>query len=148
MKVVVISDAHGDISIIRKIADIEKNADAFIDAGDSCLEAEEIRPFVSVKGNCDYCFYPLSRILYFEGWRVFIAHGASMSKYALINLAKSHKCNMLIYGHTHKYESSIIDSIYVVNPGSISRPRDGYAGTYVTIDFSEDDIKINKKEIY
>ena len=148
MIVVVISDVHGDISLIRKIAEAESKADAFIDAGDSCLEAEEIRPFISVKGNCDYTFYPLSRILYFEGWCVYLTHGAGMAHTTLINLAKSHECSVLIYGHTHKYENKIVNTIYSLNPGSVSRPRDGYVGTYMVIDFSEDDIKITKKEIF
>lgn len=148
MKVVIISDAHGDISLIRKIANIEHNADAFIDAGDSCLEASEIRPFISVRGNCDFSFYPLSRVLYFDCWSVFLTHGASVSMSSLINLTKSHKCNVLIYGHTHKCEYKIVDSIYVINPGSISRPRDGYVGTYLVVDFNSDDIKITKKEVF
>ena len=148
MKVVVTSDAHGDRVLLSRIASIEKEADAFIDAGDSELEAEEIKPFISVRGNCDYAFYPLSRILYFESWRVFLTHGAGVSKYSLISLAKSHGCSVLIYGHTHRYENLFTDSIYVINPGSVSRPRDGYMGTYLVIDFSENDIKIEKKEIY
>ncbi|MBO4622979.1 MAG: metallophosphoesterase [Bacilli bacterium] len=148
MIVVVISDAHGDQGLIRRVAEMENKADAFIDAGDSCLEAEDIRPFISVKGNCDFSFYPLSRILYFEGWRVYLTHGAGLSKSSLINIAKSHECSVLIYGHTHKYEDSINNSIYCLNPGSISRPRDGYMGTYMVIEFSENDIKIKKKEIY
>ena len=147
MIVVVISDAHGDLGLIRRVAQIEAKADAFIDAGDSCLESEAIRPFISVKGNCDFTFYPLSRILYFEGWRVYLTHGAGMSHSSLINMAKSHGCSVLIYGHTHKYDSSIVNTIYSLNPGSLSRPRYGYLGTYLVIEFSEDDIKITKKEI-
>ena len=147
MKVVIISDAHGDISLIRRIASIEKEADAFIDAGDSCLEAEEIRPFISVKGNCDFSFYPLSRILYFDKWRVFLIHGSYHAFGDLVGLAKSHGCSVLVYGHTHKYENIIKDSIYCLNPGSISRPRDGYMGTYMIVEFG-DDIKVIKKEVF
>ena len=148
MKVVVISDAHGDLDLIRRVARIEEKADAFIDAGDSCLDANEIRPFVSVKGNCDFCFYPLSRILYFESWRVFLTHGASMSLDSMIRLAKSHGCSVLISGHTHQYQNIIKDSIYCLNPGSLSRPRDGYCGSYMVVEFSDTDIKVIKKEVF
>lgn len=147
MKVVFTSDAHGDKASLMRIYNQEQNADAFIDVGDSCLDSEEIRPFISVKGNCDYCFYPISRILYFEGWRVFLTHGAQMSIQTMVSLAKSHGCSVLVYGHTHKVDNRIVDSVYVINPGSISRPRDGYTGTYMVIDFSENDIIINKKEV-
>lgn len=148
MKVVIVSDCHGDISLFRKIADIEAKADAFIDAGDSCLDSEDIRPFISVKGNCDFCFYPLSRILYFGPWRVFLTHGASLSLDMMVNMAKSHGCNVLISGHTHKYEYIIKNSIYCLNPGSLSRPRNGYVGTYMVVDFKEDDIIVKKKEVF
>ena len=147
MKVVIVSDGHGDKSLYQRIAQIEEKADAFIDAGDSCIDSEDIRPFISVKGNCDYTFYPLSRILYFDEWRVYLTHGSSMGLDTMINLAKSHGCSVLVYGHTHKYDYKIKDSIYCLNPGSIARPRDGYIGTYMVVDFSNKGIIVTKKEV-
>ena len=49
MKVVIISDAHGNMRLINKISMIEADADAYIDAGDSELDSEHIKPFISVK---------------------------------------------------------------------------------------------------
>ena len=96
----------------------------------------------------DYNFFPLSRILYFEDWKVFLTHGASLDIISLTNLAKSHGCNVLIYGHTHKYDESFRNSIYVLNPCSISRPRDTNVGTYMLVEFNKDNIKVTRKEVF
>jgi Predicted phosphoesterase len=60
MKIVVISDTHGDLSALRRVALIEYDADLFLHAGDVEASPLDISPFAAVKGNCDGMFpeYP------------------------------------------------------------------------------------------
>ena len=51
MKIVVISDNHGDKDVIERIVNIHKDADLYLHCGDSQMFDHEIYPFISVKGN-------------------------------------------------------------------------------------------------
>ena len=54
MKILLVSDSHGDDESLRKIANKHNNCDYYIHLGDSQSSPDLIRPFVSVRGNCDY----------------------------------------------------------------------------------------------
>ena len=68
----------------------------------------------------------------------------------LINQAVSKNCDVALFGHTHsKYEAFIPpdelpvkreNGLYLFNPGSISRPRDGDAPSYGIIDVRDNGI--------
>lgn len=146
MKVVVCSDSHGDTRTLKKIEMIEQ-ADVYLFLGDSEVSPDDIKPFISVKGNCDYFEYPLTRILHLENEHIFMAHGHTQLLSSLIEVCKAHKCNILIYGHTHKYQEKYIDSVYVLNPGSISRPRDGMYPTYMVLEIDDKGVKTIKREV-
>ena len=49
MKIVVTSDCHGRVDILKRIATREKDAYLYLDAGDSEREERELLPFLSVK---------------------------------------------------------------------------------------------------
>lgn len=81
-----------------------------------------------VKGNCDYYSNnPVSDVVEFGGNRIFITHGHNYGvDFGLDGLsyaAEENKCNIALYGHTHVPDSSIKGKIIIVNPGSVSRPR-------------------------
>ena len=54
MEIVVVSDTHKSIGFIETLVNRHPNAKLYLHAGDSELQAFEIEPFLSVKGNCDY----------------------------------------------------------------------------------------------
>ena len=56
MKLLVVSDSHGDNESLEKLALIYPNMDLYLHLGDSESDEFSIKPFISVKGNCD--FYP------------------------------------------------------------------------------------------
>ncbi len=137
MKIVVVSDTHGDLAILERIIEENKDAILFIHAGDSQIPPYAMPLFKSVKGNCDYGYdYPMELTLKTPYGDIFITHG---HQYFSINekVVKSKHCKIFIFGHTHKHYLNKIDDIYVCNPGSPTRPRDNTKGTYLIIDLDE-----------
>ncbi len=63
MKLLVVSDVHGDLDALERAVDAEADADAVIFLGDGLREAEDLqdmRPelkIYSVRGNCDYASF-------------------------------------------------------------------------------------------
>ena len=47
---------------------------------------------------------------------------------------------MCLYGHTHRYFNEKIDGVWVINPGSVTYPRDGQAG-FVIYDTNNEKIE-------
>lgn len=140
MDVLIISDTHGDISALDKIMSKHKNIEFFIHSGDTYADAMLISemydiPFKGVRGNTDTgfdgendCFFTLNDI------GIFITHGHKYSVKSSINniyyKGLEMNANIVVFGHTHlpyDYES---EGILIINPGSISRPRNGNDGSY------------------
>ena len=144
MKILVISDSHGDVTSIQKIISLHRDAELLIFLGDGLRDlasASDVIPAtmatVSVCGNCD--FFSLGSLsardeetLTVEGRRLFITHG---HKYgvkgglgALASAAHSRGADIVLFGHTHEPHESRVEidgrSIQLFNPGSIGRPHD------------------------
>lgn len=59
LKAIIISDSHGDLKNVRKIAEKEHNIDLVIHLGDLLGQDEQLAEIFNceikkVKGNCDY----------------------------------------------------------------------------------------------
>lgn len=48
MKILVVSDTHGEIDNLRKVLTKHPNMDLYLHAGDSELSPEELFPFITV----------------------------------------------------------------------------------------------------
>lgn len=137
MKVIVVSDNHRDVEILKEI--VRKHpADLYLHAGDSVLVPEMIAPFVSVRGNCDIYPYDLHRTFEIGQYKIYMTHGHLFSKARLIKNAKTNGCQVAICGHTHVPSIEEVDGLYVINPGSISFPRMDHDKTYIEMDLAED----------
>ncbi|MGM9873582.1 MAG: metallophosphoesterase family protein [Bacilli bacterium] len=139
MKLVIISDAHGNEENIKQIINsYSKYKDiTFLCAGDSCLPSYSLFPFISIKGNCD--FYQFDNLLTIDTpigkllMRHYPFYGYEIDKYEKLGY------KIFVYGHTHKKEAKIINNdIYLFNPGSISLPRDSDTPSYLLIDIDEE----------
>lgn len=82
MKLLVVSDVHGDLDALERAVDAEADADAVIFLGDGLREAEDLqdmRPelkIYSVRGNCDYAsFAPPDGLAAFGGVLFYYTHG-------------------------------------------------------------------------
>jgi len=132
MKILVVSDSHGNEHILTQLALKHQDCSYFLHLGDSELPRFMIYPFISVKGNCDFEDYPLFKKINLPFGFLFLEHGHN-DLYNNIDYIKSKNCLVYLHGHTHKHYLKKIDGIYIANPGSLTRPRDGDKGSYLII---------------
>ncbi len=140
MKVLVISDSHGNYEIIQKVLKIEKDIDVYIHLGDYEIPEYLLNNFILVKGNCDYISKaPLSRIIEINNFKIYLEHGINFTRTNFKEeYIKNTKADIFLFGHTHTRFANKIENIYIFNPGSISKPRDNNLGTYLILNLNND----------
>lgn len=148
MKIVVVSDTHGDCLSLQKVYLKEQNAAIFLHAGDSEAPNEEIAPFVGVLGNCDCFFssYPKFRKINTPYGYLWIQHHPVSSAIKFEELEKE-GVKILIHGHTHRKNVEKIGNLYVFCPGSLLYPRDSDIGSYLVLDVDEVQIQYQFKTL-
>lgn len=150
MRIAVISDSHGHGHIVDRIIRRERTAEAIIFLGDLTSDIEDFtyeytdKRFFIVSGNCDYFpSYPYSAVANIGGVNIFITHGHTLGVKggtgALSTAARQSDCQIALYGHTHVSNIKYEDGLYIVNPGSCARSRDG-GNSYAVIDIRENGI--------
>lgn len=150
MRIAVISDSHGKGSIVDRIIRREKDTQAVVFLGDVTTDIEDFtyeyadKKFYIVSGNCDrFSDYPYSTVANIAGINVFITHGHTLGVKggtgALRQAAMQSNCKIALYGHTHIPKIEYADGLYIVNPGSCARSREG-ANSYAVIDIRENGI--------
>lgn len=147
MRILVISDTHGnEPGLLQAVAE-QPTARAVIHLGDGAREvlaaAERFPdlPFYAVRGNCDWASVagdlPFAREESFVGKRVFFTHGhlyeVKFDLYRAVCAARERQADVLLYGHTHTAHSTWDDGLLVFNPGSLSGGADS---TYGTLDIT------------
>lgn len=139
MKILVISDTHGDTLIKEKVYQLYKDFDLFIHCGDYQILDYMMTPFLYVKGNCDYSLEaPLEQDIKTPIGKIHVEHGSS---YLFINdpleYIKSKNAKIFLVGHTHIPFVTRIFGTYLFNPGSLTRPRSTNFGTFLLIFIDE-----------
>ncbi len=105
-----------------------------IHLGDSQCDPDVIRkmagcPVDIVRGNCDIDIYdvPLCKLVEIGGYRILLLHGHQYGGMAGIGsmreTARENDASIVMFGHTHIPLVDTRDGVTVVNPGSISLPR-------------------------
>ena len=133
MKILIVSDTHGHERNLKKVVEKVGQTDLFIHLGDiegheDYIEALADCPVHMVSGNNDF-FSDLPREEEFQlgRYRVLITHGhyygVSVGTDRLKEEARSRNIDIVMYGHTHRPEIDIDDHVTVLNPGSLSYPR-------------------------
>ena len=147
--VLVISDMHGMHDNLRELVRIEEGRyDAVFHLGDTNDNADLIRsicgcPVTFVRGNCD-SFSDFPEVRDFKQWghHFFMTHGHRYFIYRdpadLAAEAASRGADVALFGHTHTPLMQMIDDVLVINPGSLSKPRQsGRAPSYVMLTVEE-----------
>jgi len=134
MKILVISDTHGNFAEIRKVLSRENDADAIIHCGDIEGDEQNLKKLAGnrilkmVSGNCDF-FTLLKSDECFTlcGHTFFLTHGhqygISMGCEYLLEEGISRGADMVLFGHTHRPTLIQHKDIMALNPGSLSYPR-------------------------
>ena len=131
MKILVVSDSHGNDGLLMDLYHQYPNMDLYLHAGDSQSSSMAIYPFDSVEGNCDFYNFDLRRKIYTPKGYLLMKHYPSISD------KESEDIFLFIHGHTHKYELYSKNGLITLCPGSLSRPRDGTDGSYAIIDIND-----------
>lgn len=150
MLIAVFSDTHGDNTAMLNILENNPEIKACIHCGDVADDIDAIKMcfprliVLGVRGNNDFFTdYPKEIISELGGMKFFITHGhryaVKMGDRVVQFESRSHRCNVCVYGHTHRESlKTEDDGLIVLNPGS---SRDG--GTYALIDTETKQVTIN-----
>ena len=148
MRIIVVSDTHGDYETLYDIVARNLSADQFIHLGDGEGEFCDIqsefydKPFIYIKGNCDWEAHPQSLVTELGGHKFYLCHGHRFEqtrlKEDLAATASVNGCDVALFGHTHVPCSEDLNGVLLFNPGSTSRPRGGSAPSYGVITIAGD----------
>ena len=144
MRILVVSDTHGDMRTLMKAVNAQPSAEIIVHCGDGDEQVQYLKDtikdkmIVGVRGNCDWCSsLPSKEIISVCGKRIFITHGhlytAKVGLYNIMCAAREEKADILLFGHTHNAMTYNEDGLYVMNPGSCS----GYMASYGYIDITD-----------
>lgn len=148
VKVIVISDTHGQINDIIKAINEMRGIDLIVHLGDNTKDAVNIKSqthidIINVKGNCDFLDNSTKedKLIKIKDKRIFLTHGHKYGvKYGLDNLyykAKEINADIVLFGHTHIPLSVNHDNILFFNPGSTTMPRGISKRSYGIIELSD-----------
>lgn len=148
MRILIVSDTHGDIDFFNEVITKEGRFDMVLHCGDGSGESDYFEkradcPVYAVKGNCDiFSHESNTRIVTVAGKRLYMEHGVRICNYEKIEFdrfASDNKVDAIIYGHTHRQRIEKTDKVFIVNPGSLARPRDG-GNSYVVLTIGNDGV--------
>ncbi len=97
MKILLVSDAHGNIELMEELVRIYPDMDLYLDAGDNQSSIYQINPYRAVKGNCDYYPYEEHVFISTSAGAIFMRHLPYIENKELKGV------RLFIHGHTHKY---------------------------------------------
>jgi len=145
MKIGIISDTHGNTEVIDFILDKVPDAKLWLHAGDLAPDAAYLEEtynvgVVKVAGNCDWpsANAPNETIVEVAGHKIFLTHGHIYGNRfgagMMIGAAREAGCDMVVCGHTHvaQIKEEPETNIWLINPGSASRPRDERRPSFMT----------------
>lgn len=160
MKIIVISDTHGDYRRLEKVFLRVPDAEWYIHLGDGehdldrfiIEHSEYTERVIHVAGNCDTgSLSPATFELPLPGHRIFATHGHHYGVRgglgSLKTAAISRGCDIVLYGHTHIRCNKTEDGLYIMNPGSAGAPHDGTKPSFGLIDISSAGILMNIADI-
>ena len=142
MKILVVSDAHGNKDLMIDLINEYPNMDLYLDAGDSLSDSYTLYPYRSVKGNCDFFDFDEKALIRNRDITIFMRH----APYIYPNEEKD--IDIFIHGHTHRYEIVKKDNYIILCPGSLSRSRDDSNGSYALIEVNDKKISIDIIDVF
>lgn len=160
MRIIVISDTHGNVNNLKSVFLRNHDADLFIHLGDGERDlntflsdhTEYINKTIHVCGNCDInSMSPGFVVLPILGHKIFATHGhlfAVKNGLEVIKKnAKKNDCDIVLFGHTHIRCNRKEDELFLLNPGSASYPNDSTKPSFGHIDLSSSGVVINIADV-
>lgn len=150
MRILVVSDSHGNDAALRRALLSQPKAEVVIHLGDGEEELQRARgsfpekTFLQVKGNCDWgsSLPPVGEYTV-DGVKIFYTHGhlygVKSGLYTLACAARERKARVALFGHTHHALEEYDDGLYLLNPGSLN----SWEPSYGTVDITPQGIVTN-----
>lgn len=162
MRILIVSDTHGKNENFETVIEREKIFDMVFHLGD--LEGGEVFlsgvakcPVEFVQGNNDFFSrLPKEREITIGNHNILLTHGhyyyVSVGMQELRRAAKQRDFDIVFYGHTHRPVILHEEGYYIVNPGSLSYPRqEGKKCSYCVMEIDEtganDEVKLEIKYV-
>lgn len=151
MKVLVISDTHGNIEHAKMILEriIPLGVTTVLHCGDYVSDArllEKFYPQVTVHyvyGNCDVGFGgEYSTVVTIEGVSIYMSHGhkygVKWGDYDEVMIdALAHETRVAVCGHSHEAHLERKQGVLIMNPGSLTMPRDSRYPSYGILELKD-----------
>lgn len=145
MKILIVSDTHGRDGTLKYLLEQVKPIDMLVHCGDVEGSEDYIRslaacPVHMVAGNNDFfCDLPKEEEFLIGKYRVLLTHGhyyyITMGTQMIKEDAKARGFDIVMFGHTHRPYLEQDKGITVLNPGSLSYPRqEGRKPSYMIMD--------------
>lgn len=151
MRVLVISDTHGREENLMRLMEKEGAFDLTLHLGDAEGHGRIIQEIVKcplelISGNNDFDItLPKDKVINMLNYQVMLTHGHHyylfMGRTMLADAARVRGCQIVFYGHTHRPMIEEYGNVLVMNPGSLSLPRqENGRPSYIVMDINEDDL--------
>ncbi len=149
MKILIVSDTHrrdenfllvmektGPVDMVVHCGDVE-GSERLIEEAAGC-------PVYMVRGNNDFLSpVPKEREFLIGNYKVWLTHGHNYCVYmnyeTIKQEARDREADIVMCGHTHKPVIDIGKDLTLINPGSLSYPRqDGRRPSYILMEIDRD----------
>lgn len=137
MKILVMSDSHGNYAQALKAHQLAGAVDHVVHLGDGAEDARLLEdvleiPVIRVAGNCDTEMgLPAERCITFGESRFLLTHGNRYQVKSGLALLKRKGtevgADVVLYGHTHQAAIEKSDELLLVNPGELKSGQGSYA---------------------
>lgn len=155
MRILVVSDTHRYLNNFSYVLTcvIPAGITHVIHCGDHISDAQKIQEafpqikLFSVPGNCDYTsnIALKDQLVEISGVKIYFTHGdrhhVKHGYSELLIDAKAYDADIAICGHSHVPHLEKKDGVILLNPGSISEPRDSIYPSYAIVEIDRKEIK-------
>ena len=149
MKILIVSDTHGNHRNFDKMLAREGEIDMLlhlgdVEGGELYIEGTAGCPVYFVSGNNDFfANLPLEEELQIGKYKILMTHGhayhVSRGTGVLRRVALERGIQIAMYGHTHRSDLEEDKDLIILNPGSLSYSREhGVKGSYIVMEIGED----------
>ena len=149
MKILVVSDTHGNFGPALQAHSLTEPVDAVIHLGDGVEDANLFRSLthvdvIAVAGNCDHdATVPREMLWECEGKRVLLVHGDAYGVKGGLERLKERAdevcADIVLFGHSHRATCTTTSGILFLNPGTLTRTSTNK--TFATLEIVDNCIK-------
>lgn len=150
MKILIVSDTHRRDENLEVVLEQEKPIDLLIHLGDAEGSEDYIEllaecPVEIVAGNNDFFTeLPGEKVIQIGKYKVLMTHGhyyyVNTGIVRLKEEALDRGVDIVMYGHTHRPLLIEEEGLVILNPGSLSYPRqEGRSPSYIVMDIDENE---------